>query len=188
MKMFPQLLREAGYYCTNNSKEDYNLAKPGQVWDESSKKAHWKNRKPGQPFFAVFNSLMSHESQIRTRPHKLVHDPAKVRVPAYHPDTPEVRHDWAQYYDNVTEADADAGKLLRGAGGGRAGRRHDRLLLRRPRLGHAAQQALAVQLGPAGAAGRLHPARRSGTWRPRTTRPAASPTGWSASSTSRRRC
>ena len=39
--------------------------------------------------------------------------PAQVRVPAYHPDTPEVRQDWAQYYDTVTEADADAGKRLR---------------------------------------------------------------------------
>src|SRR6185437_9741207 len=27
--MFPQLLRAAGYYCTNHSKEDYNLANPG---------------------------------------------------------------------------------------------------------------------------------------------------------------
>ena len=26
-RMFPQFLREAGYYCTNNSKEDYNLVK-----------------------------------------------------------------------------------------------------------------------------------------------------------------
>ena len=40
-QMFPQLLRAAGYYCANNAKEDYNLAKPGEVWDESSKKAHW---------------------------------------------------------------------------------------------------------------------------------------------------
>ncbi|MEN6495419.1 MAG: sulfatase-like hydrolase/transferase, partial [Thermoguttaceae bacterium] len=91
MKMYPQLLREAGYYCTNNSKEDYNLRKSDQVWDESSPKAHWKNRRPGQPFFAVFNILCTHESQIRKRPHTLVHDPAKARVPAYHPDTPEVR-------------------------------------------------------------------------------------------------
>ena len=50
-RMFPQYLREAGYYCTNNSKEDYNLEKPGQVWDESSGRAHWRNRGPGQPFF-----------------------------------------------------------------------------------------------------------------------------------------
>ncbi len=130
-KMYPQFLREAGYYCTNNSKEDYNLAKPAnvvdtrrvsdpntrsvmatKVWDDSSNKAHWRNRAAGQPFFAVFNSTRSHESQIRTRPHKQVHDPARVRVPAYHPDTPEVREDWAQYYDKVTEADADAGKVL----------------------------------------------------------------------------
>jgi uncharacterized sulfatase len=113
LKMFPQLLREAGYYCTNNAKEDYNLAKPGQVWDASSRSAHWKNRRPGQPFFAVFNSEKSHESQIRARPHTLAHDPAQVRVPAYLPDTPEVRHDWAQYHDGVTAADADAGARLK---------------------------------------------------------------------------
>ncbi len=112
-KMFPQFLREAGYYCTNNAKEDYNLEKPGQVWDVSSRQGHWSNRKPGQPFFAVFNSEKSHESQIRIRPHTWVHDPSRVRIPAYHPDTPEVRKDWAQYYDQVTEADADAGKRLK---------------------------------------------------------------------------
>lgn len=111
-KMFPQLLREAGYYCTNNSKEDYNLAQPGKVWDDSSIKGHWKNRRPGQPFFAVFNSIKSHESQLRKRPYRAIHDPAKVRVPAYHPDTPEVRQDWAQYHDVVSEADADAGARL----------------------------------------------------------------------------
>ncbi|NDD38454.1 MAG: sulfatase, partial [Verrucomicrobia bacterium] len=112
-KMYPQFLRAAGYYCSNNSKEDYNLAKPGQVWDDSSNKGHWKNRAAGQPFFAIFNALASHESQIRTRPHKAVHDPAKVRVPAYHPDTPEVRQDWAQYYDQVSEVDAVAGRHLK---------------------------------------------------------------------------
>jgi uncharacterized sulfatase len=112
-KMYPQFLREAGYYCSNNAKEDYNLAKPGQVWDESSRNAHYKHRAAGQPFFAVFNSEKSHESQIRTRPHTAIHDPAKVRVPAYHPDTPEVRQDWAQYYDKVTEADAAAGQRLK---------------------------------------------------------------------------
>ncbi len=112
-KMYPQFLREAGYYCSNNAKEDYNLAKPGQVWDESSRNAHWKKRGAGQPFFAIFNSEKSHESQIRTRPHAAVHDPAKAPVPAYHPDTPEVRQDWAQYYDKVSEVDAVAGGHLK---------------------------------------------------------------------------
>jgi len=112
MRMYPQFLRQRGYYCTNNSKEDYNVEKPGQVWDESSPRAHWRNRRPGQPFFAIFNLTMTHESQIRTRPHTFKHDPAKVRVPTYHPDTPEVRQDWAQYYDRITEMDTQAGKLL----------------------------------------------------------------------------
>lgn len=113
IKLYPQLLREAGYYCTNNSKEDYNVPKSGMVWNDSSGMATWKNRKEGQPFFAIFNSTKSHESQLRTRPHKAITDPAKVRVPAYHPDTPEVRQDWAQYHDKVSEADADAGKRLK---------------------------------------------------------------------------
>lgn len=112
MKMYPQFLREAGYYCTNNSKEDYNLDKPAGVWDDSSGKAHWKNRQPGQPFFAIFNFTTTHESQIRTKGHTLKHDPAKAPIPAYHPDTPEVRHDWAQYYDNITTMDAQAGARL----------------------------------------------------------------------------
>lgn len=112
-KMFPELLRAFGYYCTNNSKTDYNLKEPGKLWDVSSNKAHWKTRGAGKPFFAVFNSTKSHESQIRTRPHIEITDPAKVRVPSYHPDTAEVRKDWAQYYDKVSEADADAGRHLR---------------------------------------------------------------------------
>jgi uncharacterized sulfatase len=113
-KMFPQLLREAGYYTSNRVKEDYNLPKTPSVWDASSNQAYWRNRPPGQPFFAVFNSTKSHESQIiRAGPDaKPIHDPAKVRVPAYHPDTPEVRRDWAFYHDAVTAADADAGAVL----------------------------------------------------------------------------
>ncbi|HOW71234.1 MAG TPA: sulfatase-like hydrolase/transferase [Phycisphaerae bacterium] len=113
MRMFPQLLREAGYYCTNNSKEDYNLEKPGKVWDMSSAKAHWRNRRIGQPFFAVFNLGVTHESQIRKRPHQWKHDVARVRVPVYHPDTPEVRQDWAQYYDQLSEMDSIASQHLR---------------------------------------------------------------------------
>ena len=105
VRMFPALLREAGYYTTNNVKEDYNHPTPADVWDESSSTAHWRARRPGQPFFAVFNSVVTHESQIRRRPHTLVHDPALVRVPPFHPDTPEVRRDWAQYYDKLSEMD-----------------------------------------------------------------------------------
>ncbi|MCA8989195.1 MAG: sulfatase-like hydrolase/transferase [Planctomycetaceae bacterium] len=113
LKMYPQYLREAGYYCTNNSKEDYNLDKPGEVWDLSNNKAHWKNCPAGKPFFSIFNHTISHESQLRKRPHEAVHDPAGVQVPPYHPDTPETRQDWAQYYDKLTEMDRLVGKNVK---------------------------------------------------------------------------
>ena len=113
-KMYPSYLQELGYYCTNNSKEDYNLMKEGEVWNESGRKADWKKRpQKDRPFFAIFNFTISHESKIRSRPHTQVHDPEKVRVPAYHPDHPEVRRDWAQYYDKITEMDNMVGDKLK---------------------------------------------------------------------------
>lgn len=112
IRMYPQYLRDAGYYATNNVKLDYNLVEPGQVWDETSNTAHWRTRGDDQPFFSIFNFTQSHESQIRKRPHEQIHDPAKVKIPAYHPDVPEVRQDWAQYYDKITEVDALAGGIL----------------------------------------------------------------------------
>lgn len=115
IKFYTQYLREAGYYCTNNSKEDYNMPKPDGVWDESSKEAHYKNREEGQPFFAIFNFTTSHESSIhKSIPNeKLRHDPAKIQLPPYHPDTPEMRHDWAQYYDKIEDMDSQVGAVIK---------------------------------------------------------------------------
>src|SRR5262249_18444100 len=55
VKCFPQHLREAGYYCTNNVKTDYNFQHPAATWDANSNQAHWRNSKPGQPSFSVCN-------------------------------------------------------------------------------------------------------------------------------------
>jgi arylsulfatase A-like enzyme len=115
VKFFPRYFREAGYYTTNNAKKDYNTVDQLEAWDESSGKATYKNRKPGQPFFAVFNLNVSHESGIHTSvpTEKLKHDPEKVKLPPYHPATPEMKHDWAQYYDKLEEMDRQAGALLK---------------------------------------------------------------------------
>lgn len=111
-KMYPAYMRDAGYFCVNPGKEDYNLEKVGKVWDDVNKRKLWQELKGQQPFMAVINQTNTHESKIRTRPHKQVHDPAGVRIPAHHPDTPEVRQDWAQYYDNITKMDAWFGEQL----------------------------------------------------------------------------
>lgn len=114
IRFYPEYLREAGYYCTNNLKTDYNCTGYGDLWDESSEKAHYKNRKPGQPFFAIFNLTITHESQIhRYDPNNLIHNPSKMELPPYHPDLPEVRNDWARLYDNITTMDKQAGDLLK---------------------------------------------------------------------------
>lgn len=120
VECFPALLRRAGYYCSNNVKEDYNFIRPENVWDDSSNAAHWRNRKDKtQPFFAVFNYVGTHESQVakwkkREEPVevKAGTDPGRATPPPYHPDTPLVREQWAHYYDLVAGMDEWAGRLL----------------------------------------------------------------------------
>ncbi|NQT25662.1 sulfatase-like hydrolase/transferase [candidate division KSB1 bacterium] len=113
IKFFTNYLRDAGYYCTNTSKEDYNVAeKPDGCWDESSRTATYKNREPNQPFFAIFNHTVSHESSLH-RIESLTHDPDKMRLSKYHPDHPEIRRDYAQYYDKITELDRQIGDKLK---------------------------------------------------------------------------
>ncbi len=123
IRCFPEYLRRAGYYCTNNSKTDYNFFwNEDEVWDETSGKAHWKNRHDAdQPFFAVFNLTMCHESRVWPQRWKNVtagltrdqlHDPAQVKVPELYPDTAAVRAAIARLHDVVTVMDTRAGKLL----------------------------------------------------------------------------
>jgi len=120
---FPAYLRQAGYYCTNNVKTDYNFDTPPDAWDESSRRAHWRKRPEGRPFFSVFNFTVSHESQVRLpdeafaertarlRPDQR-QDPDHMPVPPMHPDAPEVRRDWARYYELITALDYQVGDLL----------------------------------------------------------------------------
>lgn len=120
---FTHCLRMAGYYCSNNYKEDYNF-KNAELWDDSSHTAHWRNRKPEDNFFSVFNFTSTHQGQINgsdeqffaTYRSKLTaeerHDPAKITLPPYYPDTPFVRKIWARYYDLITYMDKQVGDLL----------------------------------------------------------------------------
>jgi len=114
VKMFTEYLRQRGYYCTNNSKEDYNFRKTGVAWDESSPDAHWRNRTRNAPFFSVFNFNVCHESQIWKRgKDELLVSPDSVNVPAYFPDIPEIRHDIAVNYSNLIRLDNQIGEIIK---------------------------------------------------------------------------
>lgn len=112
--LYPEVLRAAGYYCTNNSKEDYNIQGRNRIWDESSRKAHYRNRAEGQPFFAIFNFTTSHESQVAPKADKTEFriEPEQFILPPYHPDTMPIRRDWSNYYDQMTMMDQQVGKVL----------------------------------------------------------------------------
>ncbi len=115
VKAFTEYMRAAGYYCTNNNKTDYQFSKdpvPASIWDECSKKAHYKNRPDkNQPFFAVFNWVGTHESQDWDIS-KVKTDPKTVKVPPYYPDNEIIRRNIAKMYDNIARLDSVVGALV----------------------------------------------------------------------------
>ena len=131
MRGFPALLREQGYYTTNNVKTDYNTSDWKEIiqasWDACSDIAHWRNRpRADQPFFSIFNLMTSHQSrtmvwtrerfeedvQSRLSPGE-IHDPDQAQLPPYYPDTPLIRQSVARFYDCVTVMDKEVGAILR---------------------------------------------------------------------------
>ena len=118
---FTKYLRDHGYYCTNNNKEDYNFKISDDAWDQTCKycsgkqkeNIHWRNRDKDQPFFAVFNFQITHEAQIWSQAkNKIYVDPSNIKVPPYFPDDPIIRKDMAINYSNLIRMDREVGKLI----------------------------------------------------------------------------
>jgi len=118
VKAFPEYLRAAGYYTSNREKTDYQFGEPFTLWDDRGPDAHWRRRPDkSQPFFSVFNLMVTHESQIfpssaARKGKPLVTNPASILVPPYYPDTPLVRQELARMYDNIADMDRQAGEIL----------------------------------------------------------------------------
>lgn len=112
LSTYPEVMRAAGYYCTNNAKTDYNCAVvPSEIWDESSRTAHWRNRSGDQPFLAVFNSMVTHESCTFQEQEGPV-GPEMVSLPSHLPDTPGMRESLARQYNAIVKMDAELGARL----------------------------------------------------------------------------
>jgi arylsulfatase A-like enzyme len=114
MKTYPELLRSAGYYTSNNSKEDYQFESPVTMWDESGAKAHYRNRPDStQPFFSIFNFMVTHESQVWMREHEeLLVRPEEVSVPAVYPDDSLTRRVLARFITNAMRMDKQVGEVV----------------------------------------------------------------------------
>ena len=140
VKALPELLRRIGYYTTNmggygpdHAKTDYQFGRPFTIWDEEVAQHPWRGRDEGQPFFSMVNIMGTHESQLWpleteakapfmegilaairfARADRVpVIDPQSVQVPSYLPDTPLVRRDIAQLYENVHYMEKQVADLL----------------------------------------------------------------------------
>lgn len=113
VKAFPEYLRAAGYYCTNNHKTDYQFEPPLTAWDECDPEAHWRHREPDQPFFAVFNPTLTHESGMWPKDDETIEtDPDQLTLPPTLPDTPVIRLALARHYDNIARSDTIVGRIL----------------------------------------------------------------------------
>jgi len=116
-QLFPAYLRKAGYYVTNNNKKDYNVVE-GEVWNESSKNASWRNRPNREtPFFHMQTTTLSHESSLHFNRQEMNRDqpatnPADVAIAPYHPDTPTFRYTYARYHDRMRAIDDEVGNLV----------------------------------------------------------------------------
>ena len=113
IRFFTENLRANGYYCTNNSKEDYNMRTSPLAWDESSQAAHWRNRKEGQSFFSVFNFNVTHESSVWNNKNTYSkHELENVLIPDFFPDDDGIKSDILTNYKNIEKLDEQIGVII----------------------------------------------------------------------------
>lgn len=129
IKGFPYYMQQQGYYVSNNSKTDYNVANAqsfiNEAWNESSGKAGWWKRQPGQPFFAIFNFMESHQSRTMTMPYdwytenvrEQLDDSEQIaenafEMPPIYRESGEMRKHLARVYNSISLTDKRIGELL----------------------------------------------------------------------------
>ena len=114
VRLITDWLKDAGYYTANirrlgdrrfgTGKTDWNFQAEGPPFQSD----RWEDLKAHQPFYAQVNFSQSHRGW--TAPRRA--DPDQVTLPPYYPDHPAAREDWAQYLDEISEADGLAGQAL----------------------------------------------------------------------------
>lgn len=137
IKAFPEILRKFGYFTFTNDKLDYQFSGilpgtgPFTIWNSEDSLYGWKERQTKQPFFGIINLTVTHESglfvgkmnsalataiKLRQKAIQFQYDaPVKskdVNVPAFLPDTKEIREDIARVYNNIYILDLQVKEIL----------------------------------------------------------------------------
>ena len=125
-RLFIDELRKAGYFVAlADGKTDFNFDPP-KGWVDSTQNWTKKPEVLKAAVLRVHQPVVTHESQsagdarrsttkntARLKPAER-HDPAKVKLPPYYPDTPDGRATAsARYHDNVTAMDYTVGDVLK---------------------------------------------------------------------------
>lgn len=137
VRTLPDYFRSAGYFTANLSagpdgkakkgatgglritgaagsgKTDLNFQISGKLFDGND----WKQRAPGQPFFAQITIQESHKGDgwtlARSKDSPVGHvDADKVKLPPYYPDHPIAREEYANYLDAISLMDSYVGQVI----------------------------------------------------------------------------
>ncbi len=122
LRMVPSYLRDAGYYTCNVIKTDYNVELDETAWDMMGEKIMeidaWKRRDDTtQPFFFMRSNMVTHESKLiftskTYHEKKTKTDPESTYIHPNLPDTDLMKYSYATFYDCITQADAEFGRLV----------------------------------------------------------------------------
>jgi arylsulfatase A-like enzyme len=126
--------RDAGYFTCNlqpagagkkggklngpagSGKIDLNFLANGADAGKFFDGIDWKERKPGQPFFAHITIIETHKGEgwkvARRQPKSELVDPDQVKLASYYPDSPIARDEYANYLDAIHLSDGYVGQLL----------------------------------------------------------------------------
>lgn len=115
---YVQLMRQNGYAVAFDRKgwAPGDFTKMGYTENpcgESSEfEAFVDKLKPEQPFFFWFGTHDPHRPFVRGSGQRMGMDVKKLKVPAFLPDTPEIRGDLADYFSEIERFDREIGNLL----------------------------------------------------------------------------
>lgn len=111
MKTIPELMTEAGYFCFNVGKTDYNFEHSTvyQNVPKNLRNTPWRASPKGKPFFG---QIQLKGGKLNTTKFKNKTDRAKVTIPADYPQTELYREIVAEHYDSARMDDGNIGRIL----------------------------------------------------------------------------